>query len=79
MFKILFILISILILLNITYGITHRYSRLTTSTIQTNVTTRRLDNLDGDYYDSYYYDTSNAYRHKLKINFIFFLIIFFFK
>jgi hypothetical protein len=75
MFKILFILLGILILLNITYGTSlHRSSQLTNSTMKINSTN---DDQYDYYYDHYDYYVSNAYRHKIKINFMFFLIIFF--
>jgi len=77
MFKILFILFGILILLNITYETSlHRSSKLTNSTIKTNLKNSSNDVQYDDYYDHYDYYISNAYRHKMKINFVFFLMIF---
>lgn len=75
MFKILLIFVGLLILLNLTYGITPR-SR--DSTRKTNATVLSRDKLYDDYYDYYYYDydTSNADKHKIKLNFIVFLIVF---
>ena len=72
MFKILYILLGLFTLVNITYGTRHRIFR------GGNSTNSSISIPFDDYYDHYDYFISDAYKHKIKLNVIFSIFLYIF-